>query len=263
MRHFVVNLLPSDVGERLRTRGEARRTGLLVSLLLMAIIGVSIHSWDHARRARAVRDASVTQRDTTIDVDAELARAESDRDSLNDFMKTYRRVALSIEMSDLLATIANLMPPKSTLTDLSIKFATRETTAIRGPAAPTAPAAPGAARPPPPPPPKRFLEVRVRGFALSINEVSAFERALAATPPLESVALSENRSLETPDGSFQEFVITAEVPLDRNYSGTRANGPLALERDAAAPSPLALERRATPSWPFSTARIAPREERSP
>ncbi len=227
MRIFLANLLPPEVGDRIRTRGSARRTGLLVALLLISLVGVSLHSWDAARRARAVQSAALSLRNGATDLDAELVRLEADRKRLNDFMTTYRRVALPIEVSDLLATIVNLMPPMTALTDCSVKFVTRDTAAVRAPAAP---AAPGAPPPPPPPPPKRVLEVRLRGFAATINEVAAFERALAGMPPLTGVTITENRSLDTPDGAFQEFVITAEVPLDRNYTGVRTGAALALDR---------------------------------
>lgn len=220
MRHFLVNLLPPEVGDRVRSRGEARRTGLLIALLLLSLVGVSVHSWDQARRARAVRDAAASLRDSAGDVEAELARLEVERTRLQEFMTTYRRVALPIEMSDLLATIVNRMPQKATLTDLSLRLVARETAPVRTSAPPGATA-------PPAPPPKRVLEIRLRGFAASINEVSDFERSLAATAPLAQVALSENRSLQTPDGDFHEFVITAEVDLDRPYTGLRATGPLA------------------------------------
>ncbi|MBM4113362.1 MAG: hypothetical protein FJ253_08330, partial [Phycisphaerae bacterium] len=131
MRVFLASLLPAEVGERLRTRGEARRTWLLVSLLLLSVIGVSVHSWDQARRARAIRAASISLRETAIDVDTELSRLEAERRELNDFMTTHRRVALPIEVSDLLATITNAMPAKATLTDLSIKLVSRDG-AVRG-----------------------------------------------------------------------------------------------------------------------------------
>jgi len=226
VREFLVNLMPPEIGDRVRCRGEARRTGLLVTLLILSLIGVSIHSWDDARRARAVRDAAMSLRDRAEDVDAELVRLEQDRTRLNEFMATYRRVALPVEMSDLLATVVNAMPTKTSLTDLTLRLVTRESTPVRT-------AAPPGSTAPPPPPPRRMLEVRLRGFAASINEVSDFERALAATPPLAHVAVSENRSLSTTEGDFHEFVITAEIDLDLPYVGIRAAGPLALQRSHA------------------------------
>lgn len=224
MRTFLVNLMPPEIGDRVRSRGESRRMGLLVALLLLSLAGVSIHSWDQSRRARAVRDASVISRERIDDVDGELSRLELQRQELSSFMTTYRNVALPMEMSDLVATIVNRLPEKATLTDLSFKLESRipASSAPAGPVGPGAPVVPAL-------PPQRFLELRVRGFAASNGEVTAFERTLAATPPLTRVTLGENRSMETPDGNFQEFVITAEVALDRAYSTPRDNRPLAFD----------------------------------
>jgi len=232
MKVFLVNMLPKEVGDRVRSLGERRRLGLLVSLLLISLVGVSFHSWDQARRARAVRDAAVVSRERIDDVDAELARLEADRARLGAFMTAYHGIASPMELSDLLATIVNAMPPRASLTDLSMKLELRQA-AEGAPAAPQpAPTPPGGNAPRPPP--KRVLELRLRGYAASNAEVTAFERSLAATAPLVRVTLGENRSMETPDGNFQEFIITAEVPLDRKYITPRETGPLALDHGATA-----------------------------
>jgi len=224
MKLFLVNLMPKDIGERVRSHGEKRRMGLLVALLLLSLLGVSLHSWDQARRARAVRDASVISRERIDGLEDELGHLELERQALASFMSTYRGVALPMEMSDILATVVNRLPERATLTDLAARVAER--------AAP--PPAGAAALPGAPPmaalPPRRVLELRIRGFAATNLEVSAFERALAATPPLTTVRLGENRSMDTPDGNFQEFVITAEVELDREYAAPSADQPLALDR---------------------------------
>lgn len=234
MRVFLVNLLPSDVRERARTHGERRRIGLLVVLLACSLVGVSLHSWDQARRARVVRDAALTSRDRMDDVDSELARLELERQRLGTFMDSYRSIALPMKLGDLLATIVNRLPPKATLTDLSLKVVARAApapTPAPG-AAPAPPPAPGA--PPQRQPQQRVLEIRLRGYAAGTSEVSAFERSLAATSPFAHVTLGENRSLETPDGNFQEFVITADVPLERAYGTVRESSPLVLDRTAGA-----------------------------
>lgn len=229
MRTFLVNLLPQEIGARLRSHGEKRRVLLLVMLLGFSLVGVSLHSWDQVRRARAVRDAVVMSRDGANETEAELARLEAERQRLAAYMETYRSIALPMELTDLVATAVNLLPAKATLTDVAVKLEFR---AQPSPAS-AGPAAPGAPPPPPPPPPKRVLEVRLRGYAQGSAEVTAFERALASTPPFTRVILGENRSLETPEGNFQEFVLTAEIPLDRAYNLAPDSGPLALDDDAA------------------------------
>lgn len=225
MRYFLVNLLPSDVRVRAESRGERRRFGLLLALLLISLLGVSLHSWDQARRARLVRDAAVVSRDRLDDVDGELARLESERSRLAAFMDAYRSVALPMELSDLLATIVNAMPIPSTLTDISVRLDQRPVADAGAPAAAPAPGAPPSA----PPKMRRLLEIRIRGYAAGNGEVTAYERALAALPVLERVTLGENRSMETPEGNFQEFVITAEVPLDRAFGLGFGLEPLAFD----------------------------------
>ncbi|MBX3354519.1 MAG: PilN domain-containing protein [Phycisphaeraceae bacterium] len=223
MRAFLVDLLPRDVRDRVRSQGEKRRFGLLLVLLVSCLVGVSLHSWDQARRARLIREASLVSRDRLDDVDVELRRLEAERQQLGAFMSTYRAVSLPMEKSDLLATIVNVMPIQATLTDLSMRLEER----VLPQPANAAPTAPGA--PPTSPPKRRVLEIRLRGYAASNAEVTAFERTLAATGPLARVTLGENRSLETPDGNFQEFVITAEVALESIESAPRTLDPIALE----------------------------------
>ena len=138
-----------------------------------------------------------------------------------------------MEMSDLIATIVNRMPEQSTLTDLSVKLDSRIVAPPPG-GAPVGPGSPAAAAPPP----RRILLLRVRGFAASNNEVTAFARALAATAPFSTAKLDENRSLETPEGNFQEFVITAEIPLDRAYAAPRDGLPLAFDRSRNSEEPM-------------------------
>ncbi|MFO0893660.1 MAG: hypothetical protein U0574_01725 [Phycisphaerales bacterium] len=223
MRDFLVDLLPADTRAKVHERGRGRRTLLLVALLALSLVGVAIHSWDQARRARAVRDAMAGAGATGGDLEQSLRTLMAERTTLTESLTTYRSLALPLELSDLVATVSGLLPKQASLVDMQMRLVTREPVAKA--AAPTTPGATA-----PPAPPRRTLEVRFRGLAAGNAEIGSFERALAGTPPFDKVAQAENRSVETPDGRLQEFVITAEVNLDRPFK-RQASAPVAMGGD--------------------------------
>jgi hypothetical protein len=137
---------------------------------------------------------------------------------LHRYLSVYDRLALPVEQSDIVATITNLMPDRTSLSMLRMEV--KESAAGKGTdgAANAKPAVtPGGAGTVRTAAPSRWMEITIRGYAQDNADLYEFERKLANTKPFAAVTVSENKPTDIARGRIQEFAVNCRIDLDVQY----------------------------------------------
>ncbi len=224
---FLIDFLPPDLRRRSVLRVSRRRSGLLLALMAVMVVGVAAHSWNAYRTAEADRSASQDFATSSTKVDDVIDKLAADQQAITRFLSVYDQIALPLDTSDLVATLTHILPEKMSLAMIRLEVQSESPSAKDKESAKSAPkpAAKGAktakgAKPveAAPPRPRKWIYATIRGYAASNNDLIDFERKLSRTSPLEGVTVTENKPTEVPPGlQLQEFAITCRIPLDARY----------------------------------------------
>lgn len=215
---FIVDFLPRDVRRRGVLATSRRRSMLLLGLLSAVVVGVACHSWNRFHEAEARREVSLALTTNATKVDDVIDRLAGEQRELHRYLSVYDRLALPVEQSDIVATITNLMPDRTSLSMLRMEV--KESAADKGPdgAAGVKPVtAPGGAGNVHTPAPLRWMEITIRGYAQDNADLYEFERKLANTKPFAAVTVSENKPTDIARGRIQEFAVNCRIDLDVQY----------------------------------------------
>lgn len=215
---FIVDFLPRDVRRRGVLATSRRRSMLLLGLLGAVVVGVACHSWNRFHEAEARRGVSLALTTNATKVDDVIDRLAGEQRELHRYLSVYDRLALPVEQSDIVATITNLMPDRTSLSLLRMEV--KESVAGKGPdgAANAKPvAAPSGAGNVRTPAPSRWMEITIRGYAQDNADLYEFERKLTNTKPFAAVTVSENKPTDIARGRIQEFAVNCRIDLDVQY----------------------------------------------
>jgi len=195
---------------------------LLLGLLGSVVVGVACHSWNRFHEAEARRGVSLALTTNATKVDDVIDRLAGEQRELYRYLNVYDRLALPVEQSDIVATITNLMPDRTSLSMLRMEV--KESAAGKA----TDGTANAAANPKPAvelsstgnvrtPVPSRWMEITIRGYAQDNADLYEFERKLANTKPFAAVTVSENKPTDIARGRIQEFAVNCRIDLDVQY----------------------------------------------
>lgn len=213
---FIVDFLPRDVRRRGVLAMSRRRSMLLLGLLGAVVVGVACHSWNRFHEAEARRGVSLALTTNATKVDDVIDRLAGEQRELHRYLSVYDRLALPVEQSDIIATITNLMPDRTSLSMLRMEV--KESAAAATATANAKPAvAPGGAGNVRTPAPARWMEITIRGYAQDNADLYEFERKLANTKPFAAVTVSENKPTDIARGRIQEFAVNCRIDLDVQY----------------------------------------------
>ena len=215
---FIVDFLPRDVRRRGVLATSRRRSMLLLGLLGSVVVGVACHSWNRFHEAEARRGVSLALTTNATKVDDVIDRLAGEQRELHRYLSVYDRLALPVEQSDIIATITNLMPDRTSLSMLRMEV--KESDAGKGPdgaAKAKSVAAPSGAGNVRTPAPSRWMEITIRGYAQDNADLYEFERKLANTKPFAAVTVSENKPTDIARGRIQEFAVNCRIDLDVQY----------------------------------------------
>jgi hypothetical protein len=215
---FIVDFLPRDVRRRGVLATSRRRSALLLGLLGSVVFGVACHSWNRFHEAEAHRGVSLALTTNATKVDDVIDRLASEQSELHRYLSVYDRLALPVEQSDIVATITNLMPDRTSLSMLRMEV--KESAAGKGTdgaANAKLVVAPGGAGNVRTAAPSRWMEITIRGYAQDNADLYEFERKLANTKPFAAVTVSENKPTDIARGRIQEFAVNCRIDLDVQY----------------------------------------------
>jgi Tfp pilus assembly protein PilN len=206
MKQRPIDLLPQGI--RARTQAGIV-TGRYAAAVLIGVVLTGLL----ATHSRLVRDLArqrlrwaQQQADLAL---AEEAKAETLRFKLEEtqkFIDGYDVIALPLDLSRIVATLANVLPRSATLERISLDVTSR-----RGAAAPRNKGAKAE------PPPGRVLVGEISGFAASDNDLVAIVKALEDVALFEQVNLDYSRTRLVRAHVAREFRISLRAPLDVRY----------------------------------------------
>lgn len=206
MRQGSVNLLP----DALRARSQAGLVaGRYVVALLIAVILVGLTA-THSRlildlsrqRVRVAED----QADLVLAAEANTIRLRARLTELSEFIDEYEQIALPIEVSRVIATIVNQLPPSVAVERVDMYAGVRRSNRSvreRTDAGDEQRA--------------RILTGELSGFAASDQDVAETVAHLEALPIFQEVSLDFSRTRTVRAVNAREFRISFFVDLNVNY----------------------------------------------
>lgn len=199
-----IDLLP----ESLRARSQAgalagRYAAALIAAVILVIVLIT-HARVRVDRVRERLKEAETRADLVLANETKAAVLRSRLDELNGHIEQYQRVALPLDLSRVIATLINELPPSVTLDRLDMRTDIKRTT-------PRGAGVIAGERPP------RRLEGQVSGFALTDEDVTNFVRRLSLMAPFQAVRLDATRSRDVFGQSAREFSVSFRIDLDTPY----------------------------------------------
>jgi Tfp pilus assembly protein PilN len=198
-----INFLPPSYAT---AQGHRLRRFRLVLLLALAAVGVGawyllvgreLGELDRCARAKVQAQDAMQQRLTQI----QTLRTRCE--SLNHLVQTQRSLAAPLTNTQVLATLGRLVPPRVTLTEVTMIS--------------PAPAVDGGHDP-------GSMRLTLMGLAPADAELATLVERLARHPLFDRVNLEFSKAMSVGEVQARQFLITCQVPLDRDYKALRGQG---------------------------------------
>lgn len=217
MNEFMINLLPREATSIARAGSRRRMGWALTGATCFVLVFASAHSFLARRGAAAACEVASALRENAHRLDDMTAALAAERATLTARLSTQRALGLSVEPSDIIATISHLMPEGMELEALRLKA---ESSRAPVQAAAKKAAKSGAAKDPAQvAPDEAFLTCRLAGSARDDREITEFVTRLAATAPFTGVTVAE-QGAGSEGGANRKFVITFSANPFASSQGT-------------------------------------------
>lgn len=207
MRQHSIDLMPGSI----RARGEAvLRTGRFVAAAIAALavlLIVGLHSLLAVISAQEELFRASVKAERVFATEAKSQELQATLRQTNAFIDLYDRMALPIEISAVMATVINNLPPSVTLDQFDLDAGARPTTR-------TARAKGPEDKDEAPP---RILTGEVSGFAASDSQIAELVARLNDLPPFEHVNLDFSRTRTVNGRDAREFRLSFRIDLDVPY----------------------------------------------
>lgn len=194
-----MNLLPEPTRLKIAARRSVTRwvglyaaSGALLVLITLAL---------RIQQASVHADTQRLEREATLDAEAtaRLTALQSEIEQLSRTISFNARLALPVLTSDLLAVIAEALPPTMTLNNIAVT--------------PSFASAPPSPNETPMPPSPVTLLVEVSGIARSDLDVASLVATLDQHPLFDRATLEHSRSRDLNGLAVREFALSLEVNL--------------------------------------------------
>lgn len=209
MKQHAIDLLPASI----RARSQAGvRVGRVITTLVACIAILAIAATQvRLSLARAQSDVATARQhaDTALELERHVVAAEAELTALDDEVRRYKRVALPLDVSAVIATVIGLLPPHVTLDHFDIDCGLRH--------AGTSPRSRGAKEQGAVP---RTLIGEIAGFAATDAEITELVMALESTRPFEAVSLDYTRTRTVRNENAREFRVSFQIDLGADYRVT-------------------------------------------
>ncbi len=206
MRQHPIDLLPDSI----RIRNQAGViTGRYVVATIFAVIVVvlgSVHFHVRADHAGERLEIAEEQANLVLQAEAEAQQLRLRLQALDAFVDRYREVAPPLELSRVLATIVNQLPPGTTLDQMSMYG--RSTSKARSSRSRGMPQETES-------PPR--LNGEISGFAVSDNDVAEIVTLLDGMSLFEHVSLDFIRTRPVRGYGAREFRISFRIGLEQPF----------------------------------------------
>jgi hypothetical protein len=182
----LIDFLQVSVRREAVAKLTRRRTGLLAALMVALSALAGMHSWNRARVAQADLDLETRMFQQASNIDELWDRLAAEHQSLRRGLEVTDGLTPPVQASHVIAAIGRALPEHVVIGGLRID---REDS-------------------------PRRLQVVMRGFGGTGQEVARFQQQLSDCPLFQSVVLSERRTGEMAGRRGEAFSMTMQVPLD-------------------------------------------------
>jgi hypothetical protein len=205
MTQHPIDLLPSSLFAQAQAGARAGRTIGVAVTCLAVVIAATAHS--HFIRNEALRRLEAVEAQARLVYEAEQTEAEM-REAIRAYAEQidrYQRVALPLQVSRVIAAIANAMPASITLDRIDLiagldrRPRTARSSTVEAEDAP------------------RRLTGELAGFGATDVDIAELVGVLSAREPFRAVSLDLSRHRVVRESNAREFRISFEIELDCLY----------------------------------------------
>jgi Tfp pilus assembly protein PilN len=190
-----MNLLPDKYIERSKNKARSNRVAVAIILTLCVIAVFATHS--RLALNSSVKSLVTTQAraNSALELEVDATSLEVKKARLESFITRYKNEETVFPMSDLVATIANMLPEEMTLEELSFDIIQTES--------------------------GNGISGRLSGFAESDDRIASFVSSLQRKEPFGSVSMDFSRSRIVRDQRARGFRISFRIDLDTSWNVSR------------------------------------------
>jgi Tfp pilus assembly protein PilN len=190
-----MNLLPDKYIERSKNKARSNRVAVAIILTLCVIAVFATHS--RLALNSSVKSLVTTQAraNSALELEVDATSLEVKKARLESFITRYNNEKTVFPMSDLVATIANMLPEEMTLEELSFDIIQTES--------------------------GNGISGRLSGFAESDDRIASFVSSLQRKEPFGSVSMDFSRSRIVRDQRARGFRISFRIDLDTSWNVSR------------------------------------------
>jgi Tfp pilus assembly protein PilN len=191
-----MNLLPDQYVERSKNKARSSRVAVAIIITLCVIAAVATHS--RLSMNAAVENLITTQAraNSAVELEVDATSLELKKARLESFIARYNNEKTIFPMSDLIATISNMIPDEMTLEEMSLDIIS--TDAGNG------------------------ISGRLSGFAESDERIASFVSSLQGEEPFSSVSMDFSRSRTVREKRARGFRISFLIDLDKTWDVSKA-----------------------------------------
>lgn len=223
MKQHPIDLLPSSI--RLRNQSGVR-AGRYLAVLVAAValvVVLATHSRFQFSHAQKVLQWTEIEADQVLEAEERASGLRETLQAGNKTIEHYRQLAHPLNVSAVIATLVNQLPPGATLDRIDLDAGARRiirSARSKGPVDLDEV-------------PRRMLTAEIAGFALSDLQVAQLVATLESTEPLRDVSLDFSRTRAVRGLAAREFRLSFRIALDADYKVVELNRPLAAAEEEA------------------------------
>ena len=222
-RQHSIDLMPPA----LRARSQAGlRMGQFMAFTVICMtvtIAVATHSKIALSTAQDRLFETAGAAEQVFATEARAAELKHELGAIRSLTRQYERLAFPLSVSDVLATVVNLMPESVTVDQIDLDAGAR----VLGRSARARTDKDEEA-------PPRILTGEISGFAANDQQIAELVSALEATPPFEHVSMDFSRGRRVNDHDAREFRLSFRIDLDATYRVSHVESAAQLKSNARA-----------------------------
>ena len=191
-----MNLLPEQYVERSKNKARSSRVAVSIIVTLCAIAAVATHSRLAMNTAVETLVTTQARANSAVELEVDATSLELKIARLESFITRYNNEKIIFPMSDLIATISNMIPDEMTLEEMSLDIINTE--AGNG------------------------ISGRLSGFAESDERIASFVSSLQREEPFSSVSMDFSRSRTIREQRARGFRISFHIDLNKTWDVSKA-----------------------------------------
>jgi len=206
MRQQQINLLPDSVRQQCEAGARTGRLVASIALGILFIVIAATHSRLQLDRVRSAHQAAQQMSEEVQASEREAAGLIEELKLVNDFIASYERLAMPLDISALVSTIINSLPSSVTLESIDLEAGERRSVRINRVGSGS-----DSSRMP------RVVVGELTGFARSDEEIAELESLLRANKVFDAVTTDFSRTRNVRNISAREFRMSFRVNLDAPF----------------------------------------------